>query len=110
MQGEQKGEHMPVVTTNYHPAADQSRSSESNKRFNIGLGPHGCTRLGLLGCVLMPVGDHCKRFVLSKHSSELGRLKPVNVSGVICPTTEERVLYHPQLYNCFAAQSWQDKE
>ncbi|CAK9066985.1 unnamed protein product [Durusdinium trenchii] len=30
--------------------------------------------------------------------------------SVICPTTEERVLYHPQLYNCFAAQSWQDKE
>ncbi|CAE7730956.1 unnamed protein product [Symbiodinium microadriaticum] len=30
--------------------------------------------------------------------------------SVICPTTDERILFHPQLYDCFAAQTWKDKE
>ena len=29
--------------------------------------------------------------------------------GIICPTMDERLLFHPQLYNCFAAQSWREK-
>lgn len=29
---------------------------------------------------------------------------------VICPTTDERALFHAQLYSCFVAQRWPDKE
>lgn len=37
-------------------------------------------------------------------SSKTGRV------SIICPTTDERVLFHPQLYGCFVAQRWPDKE
>ncbi|CAJ1432817.1 unnamed protein product [Effrenium voratum] len=30
--------------------------------------------------------------------------------SVICPSTEERIMFHPQLYECFAAQTYHDKE
>lgn len=36
-------------------------------------------------------------------------LVPGRVS-VICPTTDDRALFHTQLYGCFAAQNWPDKE
>mmetsp|Transcript_19684 Transcript_19684/g.51746 ORF Transcript_19684/g.51746 Transcript_19684/m.51746 type:complete len:414 (-) Transcript_19684:7-1248(-) len=30
--------------------------------------------------------------------------------SVICPTTDERTLFHAQLYSCFVEQRWPDKE
>lgn len=30
--------------------------------------------------------------------------------SIICPSTDERIHFHPQLYHCFAAQRWHDKE
>ena len=34
---------------------------------------------------------------------------PVQIRGIICPSTDERIHFHPQLYHCFAAQRWHDK-
>lgn len=45
-------------------------------------------------------------------SSRVRALRETSESrvSVICPTTDERCLFHTQLYDCFAAQTWPDVE